>query len=151
MNEFERDLAENLQAIEVARDALLKQLRLLGDDDLRSTRRGGWSIQEVLRHLIDAEVSYTKVIGFLRGHPVELVNASDDDVASPQAAAAALERARETLVGVLDGVEEETFYELRALGREQYSIVSVLENVASHDHEHLEQIAKTIASAGSNR
>ena len=55
------------------------------------------------------------------------------------------------LIALLDGVDEGTFYELRALGREQYSIVSVLENVASHDHEHLEQIARTIASAGSNR
>ena len=151
MDEFQRDLAENLQAITVARDALLKQLRLLGNDDLRSTRRGGWSIQEVLRHVIDAEISYTKVVGFLRSRPVDLANATDDDVASPQAAAAALERARETLVALLDGVDEGTFYELRALGREQYSIVSVLENVASHDHEHLEQIARTIASAGSNR
>lgn len=151
MDEFERDLAENLQAIEVARDALLGRLRLLGDNDLRSTRRGGWSIQEVLRHVIDAEVSYTKVIGFLRSTPVERPTASDDDVASPQAAAAALERARETLVGMLNGVDEGTFYELRALGREQYSVVSVLENIASHDHEHLEQITKTIASAGSNR
>ena len=150
VGEFERDLAENLAAIAVARDVLLRQVHLLGNDDLRRTRRGGWSIQEVLRHVIDAEVSYTKVIGFLRSHPVELASASDDDVASPQAAAAALEGAREALVGMLDGVDEETFYELRALGREQYSVVSVLENIASHDHEHLEQITKTVATAGNS-
>lgn len=59
---------------------------------------------------------------------------------------AALARTRTQFVALLDGIDEATFYELRALGREQYSVVSVLENVASHDHEHLEQIAKTLAS-----
>jgi uncharacterized damage-inducible protein DinB len=147
MGEFQRDLLENLKAIESARGALLRQVRELSGDDLRATRRGGWSVQEVLRHVIDAEVAYTKVLGFLRSNPVEIDNPSDDDVASPEAAAAALERARVRLAALLEGIDEATFYELRALGREQYSVVSVLENVAAHDHEHTEQIAKTIASA----
>ncbi|MEX2227414.1 MAG: DinB family protein [Dehalococcoidia bacterium] len=147
MDEFKSDLAENLRAVEVARTALLEQLRTLQPDDLRSTRRGGWSVQEVLRHVIDAEVSYTKVIGYLRSSPVDLPNATDEDVASPKAAEAALARARERLLALIQGVDEPTFYDLRALGKEQYSVVSVLENVASHDHEHLEQITKTLASA----
>ena len=78
---------------------------------------------------------------------IELANAGDDDVASASAAIEALVRTRTQLVALLDGVDEATFFALRALGREQYSVVSVLENVASHDHEHLEQIAKTLAAA----
>ncbi len=150
MNEFKRDLAENINAMESARESLLDQLRLLTAEDLRRGRRGGWSIREVLRHVIDAEVAYAKVLGFLRSSPVEFANASDDDVASGRSAASALERTRKQLAALLDGVDEATFYELRALGREQYSVVSVLENVASHDHEHLEQIAKTLSAAGTN-
>ncbi len=150
MDEFARDLAENTSAIERARASLLERLRTLSDEDLRRGRRGGWSIQEVLRHVIDAEVAYTKVVGFLRSSPVDLANASDDDVASARAAVEALERTRTQFVALLDGVDEETFYELRALGREQYSVVSVLENVAAHDHEHLEQITKTLTAAGTN-
>jgi hypothetical protein len=39
-------------------------------------------------------------------------------------------------LGALEGVDEAAFYELKPLGKEEYSIVSVLENVVSHDHEH---------------
>ena len=107
-------------------------------------------MQEVLRHLIDAEVSYTKVLGFLRSRPVEFANSSDDDVASSQAAVAALDRARAALLALVEGVDESTFYDVRSLGTSQYSVMSVLENVADHDHEHLGQIAKTLASARTN-
>ena len=145
MDEFQRDLDENLGAIRDARTDLLNEVRSLTTEDLQRVRRGGWSVQEVLRHVIDSEVAYAKVIGFLRGTPVDLSNASDADVASGAAAGDALERIRDTTLKLVDGVDEGTFYELRALGKEQYSIVSVLENVASHDHEHLEQISKTLA------
>jgi uncharacterized damage-inducible protein DinB len=151
MNEFERDLAENLKSIETARAQLLDGLRPLAAEDLRLGRRGGWSNQEVLRHVIDAEIAYAKVIGFLRSRPVELANASDDDVASARAAVSALERTREQLVSLLDGVDEATFYDMRSLGTNQYSVMSVLENVADHDHEHLGQITKTLASGGTSR
>lgn len=146
MDEFSRDLKENLDAIASARKRLLQEVSGLSADDLQRVRRGGWSVQEVLRHLIDSEVAYAKVIGFLRSNPVDLQNAGDDDIASGSAAAGALERVRQRMMTLLDGIDESTFYELRALGKEQYSVVSVLENVASHDHEHLEQISKTLAS-----
>ena len=151
MNEFERDLAENLKSIETARAQLLDGLRPLAVEDLRLGRRGGWSNQEVLRHVIDAEIAYAKVIGFLRSRPVELANASDEDVASARAAVSALERTRKQLVSLLDGVDEATFYDMRSLGTNQYSVMSVLENVADHDHEHLGQITKTLASGGTSR
>jgi hypothetical protein len=67
-------------------------------------------------------------------------------VGSISAVVDALERYRVMLSSTVSGVDEMTFYEPQTLGREQYSVVSVLENVASHDHEHLEQIVKTIGA-----
>lgn len=146
MSEFNAELTENTAAIAGARTALLDRLRRLSNDELIRGRRGGWTVRDVLRHVIDAEVAYAKVIAYLRSSAVDLVNATDEDVASRDAAIAALERARTQLLALLDGIDEQTFYDLRALGKEQYSVVSVLENVASHDHEHLEQIEKILAS-----
>jgi uncharacterized damage-inducible protein DinB len=146
MSEFNAELTENTAAIAGARTALLDRLRRLSNDELIRGRRGGWTVRDVLRHVIDAEVAYAKVIAYLRSSAVDLVNATDEDVASRDAAIAALERARAQLLPLLDGIDEQTFYDLRALGKEQYSVVSVLENVASHDHEHLEQIEKILAS-----
>jgi hypothetical protein len=147
VDEFERDLSENTKAIETARASLLERLRLLTDEDLRRGRRGGWSIQEVLRHVIDAEIAYTKVIAHLRGLSLQVPESTPDDVGTMSATVTALERSRGVLSSAFSGVDESTFYELRLLGREQYSVLSVLENVASHDHEHLEQIVKTVASS----
>lgn len=144
MDDFTQDLEENIAALRKARGHLLEEVRTLSADDLERVRRGGWSVRDVLRHVIDSEVAYAKVIGYLRNRPVELANAGDADVASGETAATALERVRSTLLALLEGVDEGSFYDLRALGKEQYSILSVLENVASHDHEHLEQIARTL-------
>jgi uncharacterized damage-inducible protein DinB len=149
VDDFQRELGENLARIRAARAPLLEQLRRLSADDLEAMRRGGWSVREVLRHVIDSEVAYAKVIGFLRNSAADIANASDGDVTSGSAAADALERVRRTTLSLLDGIDEDTFYDLRALGREQYSVLSVLENVAGHDHEHLEQIARTLAARSS--
>jgi uncharacterized damage-inducible protein DinB len=146
VSEFEQDLAENKAAIVEARAALLGRLRAMTEDDLRRTRRGGWSIQEVLRHVIDSEIAYARVIGFLRNKPLQIADAGPSDVASVPAVIAALERYREALTSAVDGVDEDAFYEVRSLGKDQYSVMSVLENVADHDHEHLGQIAKTIGA-----
>jgi uncharacterized damage-inducible protein DinB len=107
-------------------------------------------VQEVLRHVIDAEVSYAKVIAHLRSVPLQITDAGPDDVASVPATIAALGRYRAALLSAFEGVDEDAFYNVRSLGTTQYSVMSVLENVADHDHEHLGQIAKTLAS-GPNR
>jgi hypothetical protein len=51
------------------------------------------------------------------------------------------------LLRALDGVDEDAFYALRQLANEEYSIVSVLENVISHDHEHSTQLVTTLQQA----
>jgi uncharacterized damage-inducible protein DinB len=144
MDGFARELRESMDAIAAAREELLGAVRTLGPAELEATRRGGWSVREVLRHVIDSEVAYAKVVGFLRSAPVELATAGDDDVATGAAAADALVRVRARLLDAVAGVDEATFYDLRPLGREQYSVLSVLENIASHDHEHREQLRKTL-------
>ena len=143
--EFERDLSQTLEAAANARTALLERLRRLADDDLSRTRRGGWSLKEVLRHVIEAEVAYARVVGFLRGRTIQFADATPEDVDSVFAAIAALERYRRQLDAAVDGVDEATFYEVRALGKDQYSVMSVLENVADHDHEHAGQIERIMA------
>lgn len=146
-NEFERDLKDNLAAAGASRSELLTRLRPLSDVDLQRARRGGWSLQEVLRHVIAAEVAYTRVIAHLRGLALHVPDATADDVASVAAAITALEKYRPMLTSAVEGVDEATFYEVRALGREQYSVMSVLENVADHDHEHTSQIDRIIAAS----
>lgn len=146
MNEFEQDLTENRTAIQASRAELIDRLRTLRDDDLRRTRRGGWSVQEVLRHVIDSEIAYARVIGVLRAQPAQIADASEEDVATVAAVIAALERYRAALTSAIEGVDEDAFYEVKSLGTTQYSVMSVLENVADHDHEHLGQIVKTIGA-----
>jgi hypothetical protein len=41
----------------------------------------------------------------------------------------------------------EKFYEVKPVGHEEYSVLSVLENVAHHDREHADQI-RAILTAG---
>jgi len=144
---FERDLAENLDVATKARAVLLARLRTLTDEDLPRTRRGGWAMQDVLRHVIDSEVAYTRVVAHLRGLALQISDATPDDVKSMHAVVSALERYRQALASAVDGVEEDTFYEVRALGRDQYSVMSVLENVADHDHEHTGQIERIMSAS----
>lgn len=144
MDEFQRDLANNRSAIHTAREELLDRLRTLADDDLGQERRGGWSVRQVLRHVIDAEIAYARVIAHLRSQPTEIANASDEDVATVAAVIAALERNRTALLSTLEGVGEDAFYEVKSLATTEFSVMSVLENVADHDHEHLRQITKIL-------
>ena len=67
--------------------------------------------------------------------------ASARELSSPRDAQAALADSRKALVEAAAGVDEETFYRLGGGGQE-YSVVSVLENVHQHDEEHRSQIER---------
>jgi hypothetical protein len=72
---------------------------------------------------------------------------SADALEAPSTIADAISRlaeSRRTLAGTVDGVGEDVFYELRPVGHEEYSVLSVLENVVSHDAEHEHQIRRLI-------
>ena len=69
------------------------------------------------------------------GPPASVANSRRDLAAS-----------RKALLAAIDGVDEETFYQLRRVGHEEYSVLSVLENVALHDREHSAQVDSIVGS-----
>jgi uncharacterized damage-inducible protein DinB len=143
-DDFSTDLANARSAAQEAREALRTRIGALDDTDLDRERRGGWPVRRVLEHVVESEVAYARVIAHLRSAtPRQIEPPAISSVASTLAA---LQATRAMLLDALDGVSETEFYELRALGHEQYSILSVLENVAMHDDEHLGQIGRILAT-----
>ena len=144
--EFEQDLSKALEDASRARDGLLAVLRGLNDDDLDKVKRGGWPVQKVLEHAIHSEVLYGRLARHLR----ELPQPEDEAVTVPPAtvadAVSALGHSRTALLEAVEGVDEETFYKLRVVGHEEYSVLSLLENVALHDREHGPQIQDIISA-----
>ena len=61
-------------------------------------------------------------------------------------AVTALEDSRAALVEAIGGVDEDTFYTLHVVGHEEYSVLSLLENVTLHDREHGPQIIEILAA-----
>lgn len=144
--EFERDLAHARTELEPPRQELLAVVGALTDDDLDRERRGGWSVRRVLEHVIQSEWLYVGLVSHLRDQPVQ---GGDRDAGAPSSATGAIERlraAREALLKALEGVDEESFYRLRSVGHEEYSVLSLLENVALHDREHEAQVREIIAA-----
>jgi uncharacterized protein (TIGR03083 family) len=143
-SEFDRDLTSAREDLDAARDELLTVVAALSDDDLERGRRGGWTVRRVLEHVIWSEWMYSRIVTHLRGGqpPGDPVDATPS---SPADAAERLAGSREALLGALDGVDEETFYRLAKLGQEEYSVISLLENEISHEHEHAGQVRSLIA------
>jgi uncharacterized damage-inducible protein DinB len=141
---FHRDLASSQEAIRLARDELLTVVDSLSRPNLDRARRGGWPVGRVLEHLIHSEHLYAQATAYLVGSQVQAGGASSPP-ASASVARQMLLDSRRALLGTLAELEMdprgyETFYELRRVGHEEYSVLSVLENVANHDREHAEQI-----------
>ncbi len=137
---FERDLAAARSELDAARQELLGVAEALSDADLDRARRGGWTVRRVLEHVIQSEWLYARLVAHLR----ELLGAPGETRSgAPASATDALQRldaSRRALLAALEGVDEESFYRLRTVGHEEYSVFSVLENAAHHDREHAEQV-----------
>lgn len=58
-----------------------------------------------------------------------------------------LAASRTTLMDALEGVGEDEFYTIGRIGHEEYSIMSILENARSHDHEHGGQLTEFLRSS----
>ena len=151
--EFESDLAELKTDIDASRAELDAAVAALSDSDLDRARRGGWSTRRTLEHVIDAEWLYAMIVAHIgapgtgpsgQSAPKRPHTSCEGDTV-PEIAAK-LSACRTALLTSLEGAAEDNFYEVQVLGKEEYSILSVLENVANHDREHAEQIKKTIAS-----
>jgi len=144
MSDFDSDKAQLLSDLEAGRARLNEVVGRLSADDLSSARRGSWPVSKILDHVLHSERLYAQLISVFSG-----VGTSIEPSGSPTTSAEALTSLEATRRAVLDGighVKEEDFYRLQTIGHEEYSVLSILENVASHDREHAEQIRLTVES-----
>ena len=136
------DLATTLERMAENRRELSAAIEGLSAEDLARSRPGSWSAGRVLQHVIESELAYVKLLAHLRGKQApEIATAPPRDGSD---AAMQLQRTRQALVDTADGVDDETLYRLTPLGANDYSVLSVLENDADHDHEHLQQIQRLL-------
>ncbi|MCH8815011.1 MAG: DinB family protein [Chloroflexi bacterium] len=150
-SEFESDLATLTADIHASRKELDSAVASITDLDL--ARRGGWSLRRILEHVIESEWLYTSLVSHLgspgkgpSGQPIpDRPNTSCDGDTIAQISEK-LAACRKAFINTLAGATEDNFYEIQRLGHEEYSILSVLENVANHDREHAEQIGEIVAS-----
>lgn len=144
MSDFDSDKAQLLSDLQAGRAQLNEVVGKLSADDLSSARRGSWPVSKILDHVLHSERLYAQLISVFTG-----VGTSIEPSGSPTTsteAVTALEATRRAVLDGADQVKEEDFYRLQVIGHEEYSVLSILENVAAHDREHAEQIRKTLGS-----
>jgi uncharacterized damage-inducible protein DinB len=144
MSDFDTDKAGLFNDLQRSRAQLNDVVGKLSSGDLSSARRGSWPVSKILDHVLHSERLYAQLISVFTG-----VGASTEPTGSPSTSAEALTALESTRKAVLNGVgdvKEADFYRLQTIGHEEYSVLSILENVASHDREHAEQIRRTIES-----
>lgn len=142
MSEFDSDKSDLLDDLARTRGDLQSVIREVSDSDLDTSRRGSWSVARILDHVVHSERLYAQLISVFSGTSAPL-----PDSRPITSAGDALSQLEGTRAAVLDGVaevKEQDFYRLQTIGHEEYSVLSILENVASHDREHAEQIRRTI-------
>jgi uncharacterized damage-inducible protein DinB len=147
---YHSDLAASQEDIRLARDELLRVIDLLSRADMEKARKGGWSVRKVLEHVIRYENLSGQGMAYLCGAepPERLDNCLPG---SATEARTMLLDGRKVLLKALEALDEdpmayETFYELKKMGHEEYSALSLLENVSGHDREHIEQIRAILAA-----
>ena len=143
---FRDDLAIAQRELDSARQELLASLGQLTDADLERARRGGWSVGRVVQHLLQSEWHYVRLVRQLRELPPAPPPELADAPTSVADAVRELTAGRQALLEALVGIDEASFYRLSTVGREEYSVLSVLENVAHHDREHGQQVRSIVAS-----
>ena len=144
-DEFDGDLAFARKELDISRRELLAVVGALADADLGRERRGGWRVGRVLEHVIQSEWLYARLVTHLRELPVEgeVVSGVPSSV---EDAKERLNTSHAALLGALDGVDEVSYYRLREVGHEEYSVLSVVENQVNHDREHAEQVRTILDS-----
>jgi hypothetical protein len=145
---FENDLKRALTTAGTAHSQLLAVLAELSSADLELSLRGGWTIRRVLEHLIQSYAGELSIVQRIRG--LESQASGEEPLPgfqTPGEVARRLDDDFRSLSAAINGVDEEAFYRLVPPGRNEYSVLSLLENIADHDAEHAEQI-KTISKSG---
>jgi uncharacterized damage-inducible protein DinB len=144
---FRADLEAITAEMTDARAALVSAVQRLSDADLDRARRGGWTIRRVLEHVIEFEWLCVMAITAIRKEEARGRPQTSCEGQLVDEILCMLDTARHALLGAFDGVDEETFYRLERMGREEYSVLSALENVAHHDREHSAQITAIASSS----
>lgn len=140
--EFDRDRKAALAEAHAAREEFLAVVRGLNDADLRVGRRGSWTVAGVIRHVIDADWMHGRGIAHLREAeaPERALAEEVEGSRRVEEALALLGVSGERLFAAVDEVDEETFYRLRKVGGQEWSVLGFLEGSADHDREHASQI-----------
>ena len=143
---FTLDLEASLAGLTSARADLVSAVQPLSSAGLERARRGGWPVHRILEHVIQSEWLYAQVAAALSGKPAPERGATACADQPADAILCLLDAGRTALLQAIDDVSEEAFYEIKRLGHEEYSVLSLLENTAAHDHEHAAQIRATVGA-----
>jgi hypothetical protein len=143
---FTADLEAALADLAAARANLVSTVQPLSSADLDRARRGGWPVHRILEHVIQSEWLYAQVAAALSGKPAPERGSAACAGQPADEVLCLLDASRTALLQAIDGVPEDAFYDLKRLGHEEYSVLSLLENTAAHDHEHAAQIRATVGS-----
>jgi hypothetical protein len=143
---FASDLEVALASLNAARANLVTAVQPLTLTDLERARRGGWPLHRILEHVIEAENLYVAAVATIRKLPLPSLSSSSCAGEPADEILCRLDASRRALLNTVNGVTEDDFYRIETLGREEYSVLSILENAAHHDEEHTRQIAATIAA-----
>ena len=145
--EFEGDFARVSGGLDAARQQLLGAVERLGEADLDRGTRGGWTVRKVLEHTIQSEWFYAAGVDALRERTPRRPAPGDIDLGSLSAVLASLEKSRQALQDAAEGVDEDAFYAVRTVLHQEYSVLSILENVELHDNEHSAQIGRILSNS----
>ncbi len=144
---FESDVTSAREALDTAREELLAVVTSISDADIERARRGGWTVARVLQHVIQADWLYAGAVGYLNDRAASASRMRPSAPQSTSEAREQLEASGGAFRAALEGVTEDAFYAVKPVGHEEYSVLSLLENVAHHDREHAGQIREILASA----
>jgi phosphinothricin acetyltransferase len=140
------DLALALAEAEAARARLIETIASLDAATLARSRPGGWTLGRVLQHLAEAEAIYVRLLAHMRG--AEAPGIDTAPIVDGASAVAALRATRARVVRAVAGIADDSLYRLVRFGHEEYSALSILENIAHHDDEHREQIEQILYAPG---
>ena len=146
MTSFALDLEAALADLANARADLVSAVQPLTATDLARARRGGWPVHRILEHVIQSEWLYAQVAAGLSGSAAPQRGATACAGQPADEILCLLDGSRTALLQAIDGVSEDAFYEIKRFGHEEYSVLSLLENAAAHDHEHAAQVRTTVGS-----
>jgi hypothetical protein len=142
---FAADLEAALNDASAARAELVSAVQPLAEPDLDRARRGGWPVHRVIEHAIQHDYYMAMFIARARGKQA----AMGDPTCAGQPIdeiVCRMEDGRRALLALIDGIDEDAFYELQKLGHDEFSPLTALENAAAHDREHAAQIASILAA-----